>query len=104
MKTIRFTYDPRMGYRCSEPGNQDGEYVPLSEAVEMARNSQRQHDDLERKYEEVMSALRDCMGQHGDCKSGKRYGGVPMACTACMAELKLVELGAAWRGRKVRLV
>lgn len=31
MKTIRFTYDARLGYRCSEPGDQDGEYVRLED-------------------------------------------------------------------------
>jgi len=40
MKTIRFTYDERMGYRCSEPGNQDGEYVPLEEAERLATLAQ----------------------------------------------------------------
>jgi hypothetical protein len=30
VKTVTFTYHPD-GYRCSEPGDQDGEYVPLAD-------------------------------------------------------------------------
>lgn len=59
--------------------------------------------ESEEKFHQVMQALRDSRMGHGDCKSGKRYGGIPKACTACMAKLKLDELLAAYKGRKVRL-
>jgi hypothetical protein len=59
--------------------------------------------DYEEMFHQVMQALRDSRMEHGDCNSGKRYRGIPRACTACMAKLKLDELLAAYRGRKVRL-
>lgn len=59
--------------------------------------------DYESKLYDVMDALKKSRMRHGDCKSGKRYGGVPKACTACMANLKLDELLAAYKGRPVRL-
>ncbi len=34
MRTVRFTYYPD-GYKCSEPGEQDGEYVKAEVAAEL---------------------------------------------------------------------
>lgn len=59
--------------------------------------------EYEKKYHDVMDALRRSKMEHGDCKSGKRYGGKPMACTACMAALRLEEELKNYIGRTVRL-
>lgn len=54
-------------------------------------------------YNGVMDALKRSRMPHGDCKSGKRYGGIPKACTACMANRKLDEALAAYKGRPVTI-
>ena len=58
----------------------------------------------ESKYENVMDALRRSRMKHGRCDSVKDYGGLPKACSACMAQLELDELVRTWKGRTVRLV
>lgn len=60
--------------------------------------------DIQSQYDDVMEDLKRSYMKHGDCESGKRYGGVPMACTACMAKLRLKERADKWRGRIVRAV
>lgn len=59
--------------------------------------------DYEEAFHQVMNALRRSLMEHGDCKSGERYGGKPLACTACMAKLELDEMLAAYKGRAIRL-
>lgn len=60
--------------------------------------------NYEEKYHKLMDALRRSRMEHGDCKSGKRYGGLPKACTACMALRKIEEEIEQYKGRQVRLV
>lgn len=64
---------------------------------------QTKYAKLRDAYEDVMDAVRRSLMEHGDCKSGKRYNGLPKACTACMAKIELTELAAQWKGRTVRL-
>lgn len=57
----------------------------------------------ELKLEDVMELLRESFMKHGDCESSRRYNGVPLSCTACMAKRDLKKLVASWEGRIVRL-
>ena len=59
--------------------------------------------EYEQRYYDLMDALKRSKMEHGDCDSGKRYGGIPRACTACMAQRKLDEALENYRGRPVRL-
>lgn len=63
-----------------------------------------QQIDYEEQFHQVMDALRRSKMKHGDCKSGERYGGIPKACTACMALLKLEKMLSEYKGRTVRSV
>lgn len=63
----------------------------------------RQAKENKEMYHRVMNALVRSRMSHGDCESGERYGGVPKACTACMAQLEIDEMIAAYRGRPVRI-
>jgi hypothetical protein len=58
---------------------------------------------LQRRLDDLMDLLRQSAMEHGDCNSGERYGGIPKACTACMAKLKLDDLRTQWKGRMVTL-
>jgi hypothetical protein len=59
--------------------------------------------DYEEKYHQLMDAVKRSRWQHGDCKSGKRYNGKPLACTACMANILIEEEIAAYKGRRIVL-
>jgi adenosylmethionine-8-amino-7-oxononanoate aminotransferase len=59
--------------------------------------------DYEEKYHRLMDAVKRSRIQHGDCKSGKRYNGKPLACTACMANIRIEEEIAAYKGRRIVL-
>lgn len=59
--------------------------------------------DYEEQFHRVMAAIRRSRGGHGDCKSGARYGGVPKACSACMAQLEIDEMLKQYKGRPMRL-
>lgn len=59
-------------------------------------------NDAHTQLDDVYDLLRRSQMPHGDCDSAKRYNGQPKACTACMANLKLKELAAQWKGRLVR--
>ena len=65
--------------------------------------AQAENVRLREERDNFMDLLRRSLMEHGDCDSGKRYGGQPKACTACMAQIKLKELAANWKGRQVRL-
>ncbi len=67
--------------------------VRLAPAMESAAQS----------FNTVLDAVRRSLMEHGDCKSGKRYGGVPKACTACMAKRELEEHNRRWKGWPIRL-
>ena len=56
---------------------------------------------MDRDY--ILNAVRASFQKHGDCDSGTRYNGVPRACTACMATIKLKEMLNEWKGGIVRL-
>lgn len=58
-------------------------------------------DNYERKYHDLMDALKRSVMPHGDCASGKRYGGLPKACTACMAKLYIEKELDAYKGRTI---
>lgn len=73
------------------------------ELDEQERIAIKEMQKLLNKYHNVMSALKRSRMEHGDCKSGKRYGGVPRACTACMAQRELDEALAGYKGRMVRI-
>lgn len=57
--------------------------------------------DYEDKYHRLMDAVKRSRMQHGDCKSGKRYNGKPLACTACMANIRIEEEIADYKGRRI---
>ena len=59
--------------------------------------------NFETKYHDLMQAIIRSRWQHGDCKSGKRYGGKPLACAACMAQLHIDEELKNYKGRTVRI-
>lgn len=59
--------------------------------------------NYEKMYCEVMDALKRSKRPHGDCKSGERYGGKPLACSACMAKLKIDEMMANYKGWRVTI-
>jgi len=59
--------------------------------------------EYEQKYHELMDALKRSRMEHGDCNSGERYGGIPRACTACMAQRKLDEALSTYKGRRITL-
>lgn len=58
---------------------------------------------VEHQYHDVMGALKRSKRDHGDCKSGDRYDGQPLACSKCMAEIKLDEALKEYKGRRVGL-
>lgn len=54
--------------------------------------------------EKVLSLVRSSLMEHGDCKSHLRYSnGLPMACAACMARIKLSEIVSEWKGPIVKV-
>lgn len=57
----------------------------------------------EEKFHRLMTAIRRSRQEHGDCKSGERYGGVPKACSACMAQIEIDEMLKEYKGRPMRL-
>lgn len=59
--------------------------------------------ELERveDYHRIMNSLRRSRMPHGDCDSGKRYGGEPLACSACMAHRDIDRAIAAYKGRPI---
>lgn len=59
--------------------------------------------EYEKRYYELMDVLRRSRMPHGDCNSGERYGGVPKACAACMANIRIQEELRAYKGRTIRL-
>lgn len=65
--------------------------------------SQQEAELSQEAFHQLMGAVKNSRMEHGDCKSGKRYGGIPKACTACMANLRIEEMVAAYKGRMVRL-
>lgn len=75
----------------------------LAKAQPASEELRAENERLRVEHENVMDLLRRSFMEHGDCKSGERYGGLPKACTACMAQLKLRELSQQWKGRQVRL-
>lgn len=74
-----------------------------SSIVKAIQERLAQEKSYEEKYHALMDALKRSRMEHGDCKSGERYGGVPKACTACMAIRKLDEELAEYKGRTIRL-
>lgn len=59
--------------------------------------------ELRTRLENMMDSLKRSRMDHGDCDSGKRYGGVPRSCTACMAQRELADELKNYKGRPVRL-
>lgn len=57
--------------------------------------------EMESKYCDLMEAVKRSRLPHGDCKSGERYNGKPLACVACMANLTLDELISNYKGRRI---
>lgn len=57
--------------------------------------------DYADEYHNVMQWLKQSRMPHGDCKSGERYGGIPKACTACMAQRRLDNAIANYNGRTI---
>lgn len=57
--------------------------------------------DYEELYHQLMSNIKRSKLKHGDCKSGKRYNGQPLACTACMANIKIEEAIQQYKGRTI---
>lgn len=57
--------------------------------------------NYEAKYYEIMENIKRAKMEHGDCKSGERYNGVPMACTACMAKIHIEEMIKDYKGPRI---
>lgn len=57
--------------------------------------------EYEQKFHDLMDAVKRSRLQHGDCDSGKRYNGEPLACSACMANLKIDKAIEEYQGRPI---